>query len=142
MSFSHETIERFNTYKAEVEAQGRRFDPMDVGVCRAFYVAKDAADKARAVEARLANQQRMTRLATDPGATVKSSMLSFDHTLDAAADPLRRLPAPVLEHETRHPEEEDRHGEGDQQVPEDDLPGGETVEGLSCLLHPQEDRHQ
>jgi alkanesulfonate monooxygenase SsuD/methylene tetrahydromethanopterin reductase-like flavin-dependent oxidoreductase (luciferase family) len=40
-------IERFNIYKAEVEACGRTFDPMDVGVCRAFYVAKDADDKAR-----------------------------------------------------------------------------------------------
>ena len=39
------TIERFNIYRAEVEACGRRFDPMDVGVARAFYVAKDAADK-------------------------------------------------------------------------------------------------
>src|SRR6476659_10905701 len=54
------TIERFNIYKAEVEACGRRFDPMDVGVARAFYVAKDAEDKAKAVEMRLANQRRMT----------------------------------------------------------------------------------
>jgi alkanesulfonate monooxygenase SsuD/methylene tetrahydromethanopterin reductase-like flavin-dependent oxidoreductase (luciferase family) len=80
------TIERLQIYKAEVEACGRRFDPMDVGVCRAFYVAKDAADKRQAVETRLANQQRMTKLATDPGAATKSSMLSFDHTLDAAAE--------------------------------------------------------
>jgi alkanesulfonate monooxygenase SsuD/methylene tetrahydromethanopterin reductase-like flavin-dependent oxidoreductase (luciferase family) len=80
------TIERFNIYKAEVEACGRNFDPMDVGVCRAFYVAKNAEDKAKAIEARLANQQRTSKLATEPGATVKSSMLSFDHTLDAAAE--------------------------------------------------------
>jgi alkanesulfonate monooxygenase SsuD/methylene tetrahydromethanopterin reductase-like flavin-dependent oxidoreductase (luciferase family) len=79
------TIERFNIYKAEVEAAGRRFDAQDVGVCRAFYVAKDAADKQKAVEARLANQQRMSKLA-DPAGTGKSSMLSFDHTLDAAAE--------------------------------------------------------
>ena len=77
------TIERFNIYKAEVEALGRRFDPMDVGVARAFYVAKDAEDKRKAVEARLANQRRMTELAAAPGAA-KSSMLSFDYTLDAA----------------------------------------------------------
>src|SRR5688572_8204573 len=79
------TIERFNIYKAEVEAAGRRFDAQDVGVCRAFYVAKDAADKQKEVEARLANQQRMSKLA-DPAGTGKSSMLSFDHTLDAAAE--------------------------------------------------------
>src|SRR5712671_5485500 len=79
------TIERFNIYKAEVEACGRSFSAMDVGVCRAFYVAKNAEDKARAIEARLANQQRMSKLATAPGA-VKSSMLSFDYTLDAAEE--------------------------------------------------------
>src|SRR5712671_4272844 len=79
------TIERFNIYKTEVEACGRRFDPMDVGVARAFYVAKDAEDKRKAVETRLANQRRMTELATAPGA-VKSSMLSFDYTLDAAEE--------------------------------------------------------
>ena len=78
-------VERFNIYKDEVEALGRRFDPMDVGVARAFYVAKDADDKRKAVEARLANQRRMTELAAAPGA-VKSSMLSFDYTLDAAEE--------------------------------------------------------
>src|SRR4051794_24587938 len=80
------TIERFNIYKAEVEACGRTFDPMDVGVCRAFYVATNEADRVKAVEARLANQTRLARLAPDPNATVKSSMLSFDQTLDAAAE--------------------------------------------------------
>src|SRR5436309_592109 len=75
------TIERFNIYRAEVEACGRRFDPADVGVARAFYVAKDDADLHKAIEQRLANQQRMTKLASDPNATTKSSMISFDHTL-------------------------------------------------------------
>src|SRR5947208_1329689 len=42
------TIERFNIYKAEVEACGRSFDANDVGVCRAFYVAQNAEDKAKA----------------------------------------------------------------------------------------------
>ena len=37
------------------------FDAQDVGVARAFYVAKDAADKRQAVEARLANQRRDDR---------------------------------------------------------------------------------
>ena len=59
---------------------------MDVGVSRAFYVAKNAEDQAKAVEARLANQQRLARLAVDPSGKVKSSMLSFDQTLDAAAE--------------------------------------------------------
>jgi alkanesulfonate monooxygenase SsuD/methylene tetrahydromethanopterin reductase-like flavin-dependent oxidoreductase (luciferase family) len=79
------TVERFNIYRAEVEAQGGRFNPADVGVCRAFYVAKDSTDKKKAVEARLSNQKRMSKLA-DPTGAGKSSMLSFDHTLDAAAE--------------------------------------------------------
>src|SRR5712691_8555644 len=41
-------IERFNLYKAEVEACGRHFDPTDVGLSRAFYVARNAEDKAKA----------------------------------------------------------------------------------------------
>ena len=44
-----------------------RFDPMDVGGRRAFFVAKNAEDKAKAIEARLANQQRLAKLAQMPG---------------------------------------------------------------------------
>jgi alkanesulfonate monooxygenase SsuD/methylene tetrahydromethanopterin reductase-like flavin-dependent oxidoreductase (luciferase family) len=79
-------IERFNIYRAEVEACGRVFDPMDVAVSRAFYVSKDAEDKAKAIEARLANQQRLARLAQTPGGDSRSSMLSFDQTLEAAGE--------------------------------------------------------
>jgi len=79
-------IERFNIYKTEVEACGRKFDPMDVAVCRAFFVARNAEEKAKAVEARLANQTRLAKLAQTPDGNSKSSMLSFDQTLDAAAE--------------------------------------------------------
>ncbi len=79
-------IERFNIYKAEVEACGRTFDPMDVAVSRAFFVAKNAKEKADAIEARLANQTRLAKLAQTPDGSSKSSMLSFDQTLDAAAE--------------------------------------------------------
>src|SRR5215475_15813797 len=47
-------IARFNLFRAEVEKRGRTFDPMTVAVARAFYVARDVADKASAVERRLA----------------------------------------------------------------------------------------
>src|SRR5262249_24840042 len=50
--------ERVALFRAEVEKRGRRFDPMDVGVARAFYVAKDAADKEAAIERRLIAQRR------------------------------------------------------------------------------------
>jgi alkanesulfonate monooxygenase SsuD/methylene tetrahydromethanopterin reductase-like flavin-dependent oxidoreductase (luciferase family) len=79
-------IDRFNIYKAEVEAMGRKFDPMDVAVSRAFYVAKNDEDKKKAIEARLANQTRLAKLSQTPDGYSKSSMLSFDQTLDAAAE--------------------------------------------------------
>ena len=79
-------IERFNIYKAEVEAMGKRFDPMDVAVSRAFFVAKNDEEKKKAIEARLANQTRLAKLAQTPDGNSKSSMLSFDQTLDAAAE--------------------------------------------------------
>ncbi len=80
-------IERFNTYKAEVEKSGRRFDPMDVAVSRAFFVARSAEEKAKAIETRFANQQRLIRAdATPDGKKSSASLLSFDQTLDAAGD--------------------------------------------------------
>ena len=80
------TIERFNIYKTEVEKLGRRFDPMDVGVSRAFFVARTAEEKAKAVEARFANQQRLTKAGSPPGEKSTASLLSFDQTLDAAGE--------------------------------------------------------
>src|SRR5688572_3858869 len=80
------TIERFNIYKAEVEKSGRRFDPMDVGVSRAFFVARDAEEKAKAVETRFANQQRLVKAGSAPDEKSTASLLSFDQTLDAAGE--------------------------------------------------------
>jgi alkanesulfonate monooxygenase SsuD/methylene tetrahydromethanopterin reductase-like flavin-dependent oxidoreductase (luciferase family) len=77
-------IERFNLFKSEVEKRGRTFDPMTVAVARAFYVAKDAADKASAVERRLAATRRMTNLAQSPAGDNKSSMVSFADTREAS----------------------------------------------------------
>jgi alkanesulfonate monooxygenase SsuD/methylene tetrahydromethanopterin reductase-like flavin-dependent oxidoreductase (luciferase family) len=79
-------VERFNLFRTETEKRGRRFDPMDVGVCRAFYVAKDAADKARAVEHRLAAQRRMTSLASTADQKSTSSMMSFADTREASEE--------------------------------------------------------
>jgi alkanesulfonate monooxygenase SsuD/methylene tetrahydromethanopterin reductase-like flavin-dependent oxidoreductase (luciferase family) len=77
-------IERFNLFKAEVEKRGRSFDPMTVAVARAFYVARDAADKASAVERRLSATRRMTSLAQSPAGDNKSSMVSFADTREAS----------------------------------------------------------
>jgi alkanesulfonate monooxygenase SsuD/methylene tetrahydromethanopterin reductase-like flavin-dependent oxidoreductase (luciferase family) len=77
-------IERFDLFKTEVEKRGRAFDPMTVAVARAYYVAKDAADKASAIERRLAATRRMTNLARAPGGDNKSSMMSFADTREAS----------------------------------------------------------
>ena len=58
------------TFKSAVEAQGRHFDPMQVGVTRAFFVADDAAEKEAALGRRLANRVRQLKLATRPDGTV------------------------------------------------------------------------
>jgi alkanesulfonate monooxygenase SsuD/methylene tetrahydromethanopterin reductase-like flavin-dependent oxidoreductase (luciferase family) len=82
---SPETIlERFAIFKSAVEELGRNFDPMTVAVARAYYVARDAADKAKAVENRLAATRRMTNLAQTPSGDSKSSMVSFADTREAS----------------------------------------------------------
>src|SRR6266403_730453 len=57
-------------YKAAVEASGRRFDPLSVGVTRAFFVADSKDEKEEALERRLANRVRQLKLATQPDGTV------------------------------------------------------------------------
>jgi alkanesulfonate monooxygenase SsuD/methylene tetrahydromethanopterin reductase-like flavin-dependent oxidoreductase (luciferase family) len=80
------TGERLAWFKQEVEARGRVFDPLEVGVARAFYVAKDAADKQAALERRLAAQQRQHALAQTPGGDNKASIMSFADTTGANED--------------------------------------------------------
>jgi alkanesulfonate monooxygenase SsuD/methylene tetrahydromethanopterin reductase-like flavin-dependent oxidoreductase (luciferase family) len=77
-------IERFNLFRSEVEKRGRTFDPMMVAVARAYYVARDQADKASAIERRLAATRRMTTLAQSPAGDNKSTMVSFADTREAS----------------------------------------------------------
>ncbi len=57
-------------YRAAVEASGRRFDPLAVGVTRAFFVADGKTEREAALERRLANRVRQLKLATQPDGTV------------------------------------------------------------------------
>ncbi|HSF34041.1 MAG TPA: LLM class flavin-dependent oxidoreductase [Candidatus Tectomicrobia bacterium] len=57
-------------FKATVEANGQRFDPMQVGVTRAFFVTDTKAEREAALERRLQNRVRQLRLATRPDGTV------------------------------------------------------------------------
>jgi len=58
------------TYKSEIEAQGRTFDPMQVAVTRAFFVCDSRPERDAAMERRLANRLRQLKLATTPDGTV------------------------------------------------------------------------
>jgi alkanesulfonate monooxygenase SsuD/methylene tetrahydromethanopterin reductase-like flavin-dependent oxidoreductase (luciferase family) len=78
--------ERIALFKAGVERQGRRFDPMEVGVARAFYVAKDEADKEAALERRLAAQRRLTAISQRPDGLNKASILAFSDTREASEE--------------------------------------------------------
>ena len=51
--------ERITSFKAAVRERGRLFDPLEVGVARAFYVAKSQADKDAALERRMEAQRRL-----------------------------------------------------------------------------------
>jgi alkanesulfonate monooxygenase SsuD/methylene tetrahydromethanopterin reductase-like flavin-dependent oxidoreductase (luciferase family) len=62
-SLADEILEQVAQFRSEVEARGRPFDPMHVGVARAVYVAKDAADKAAAIERRYQGHMRINALA-------------------------------------------------------------------------------
>jgi alkanesulfonate monooxygenase SsuD/methylene tetrahydromethanopterin reductase-like flavin-dependent oxidoreductase (luciferase family) len=78
--------ERIALFKAEVERRGRRFDPMEIGVARAFYVAKDEADKEAALERRLAAQRRLTAISQRPDGSNKASILAFSDTREASEE--------------------------------------------------------
>ena len=85
---SFETVaERIAVFKAAVEERGRAFDPMDVGVARAFYVAKDQADKNAALERRLEAQRRLEAISSAPdGTKSKASIMAYSDTREASED--------------------------------------------------------
>jgi alkanesulfonate monooxygenase SsuD/methylene tetrahydromethanopterin reductase-like flavin-dependent oxidoreductase (luciferase family) len=79
--------ERIAIFKEAVEARGRAFDPMDVGVARAFFVAKDQADKDAALERRLEAQRRLAAISNSPdGTKSKASIMAFSDTREASEE--------------------------------------------------------
>jgi alkanesulfonate monooxygenase SsuD/methylene tetrahydromethanopterin reductase-like flavin-dependent oxidoreductase (luciferase family) len=76
--------ERIALFKAEVEARGRVFDPMSVAVTRSINVVTTAAEREKALEARLLARRRMERLAQRPDGRNQASMMSYADTLEAA----------------------------------------------------------
>jgi alkanesulfonate monooxygenase SsuD/methylene tetrahydromethanopterin reductase-like flavin-dependent oxidoreductase (luciferase family) len=69
--------ERIALFKSEVEARSARFDPMSVAVARDVYVARDAADKAQALERNARMRQRTIEVARAPGQQRGSHVLAY-----------------------------------------------------------------
>jgi alkanesulfonate monooxygenase SsuD/methylene tetrahydromethanopterin reductase-like flavin-dependent oxidoreductase (luciferase family) len=63
-------------FRSEVETRGRRFEPMQVGVARAVHFARDAEDRAAALERRFQGHMRIIRLAERPGGDGRSRFKS------------------------------------------------------------------
>ena len=76
--------ERIALYRAEVEARGRTFDPMSVGVTRSINVVRTAEELERALEVRIAGRRRTARLALPPDGKHPSVVRTFADTREAA----------------------------------------------------------
>src|SRR5438477_4810219 len=76
--------DRIALFKAEVEARGRRFDPMQVAVTRSVNVVKTAAERQKALETRMAARERVHNLAQRPDGQNNSTIMTYAHTLEAA----------------------------------------------------------
>ncbi len=77
--------QRIALFKAEVEARGRTFRPMEVAVARDIHVAQDEADKAAALERNAKFRQRTYDVSRTPGKQGGSHMLSYEHTPESTA---------------------------------------------------------
>jgi alkanesulfonate monooxygenase SsuD/methylene tetrahydromethanopterin reductase-like flavin-dependent oxidoreductase (luciferase family) len=81
-----ETGRRFNLYKDEMIRHGFGFNPNQVGVARAFYVAKDEADKQAALDRRLQAQRRLHTISQTPDNDNKASIMAFSDTREASEE--------------------------------------------------------
>ena len=69
--------ERIAIYRAERDANGLAFDPMQVAVARQLYVAKDAADKEAALVRQAEYTKRTVDVSRDPSAKTGSHVLAY-----------------------------------------------------------------
>jgi alkanesulfonate monooxygenase SsuD/methylene tetrahydromethanopterin reductase-like flavin-dependent oxidoreductase (luciferase family) len=81
-----ETVNRFNTYKAAMLANGFGFDPFQVGVARAFFVADTAEEKDAAVERRMTAQRRLHAISQRPDGNNTASIMAFSDTREASEE--------------------------------------------------------
>ncbi len=81
---STETVgERLALFRAEYEARGRTFDPMDVAVARNLYVARDAVDAQTALARLAQTHARMVALAQHPDGRNQSHITAYAGTSGA-----------------------------------------------------------
>ena len=78
------TLERLRVYREAVEAAGRRFDPMNVGVARGITIIRNEEEREQALGRRMASLDRMNRLATTADRRYVSSMASDPNLRQAA----------------------------------------------------------
>ena len=77
--------ERIAIFKAEVEARGRVFDPMTVGVTRSINIVTTPPDLQRAMENRIAGRRRIDRLAIRPDGPAANRAHLTDEEICASA---------------------------------------------------------
>src|SRR5271169_3928305 len=77
-ALAEETLEQVAQFRREVEALGRPFNPMQVGVARAVHIAKDAADKEAATERRYQGHMRINALARRPDGEARTRFKSHE----------------------------------------------------------------
>jgi alkanesulfonate monooxygenase SsuD/methylene tetrahydromethanopterin reductase-like flavin-dependent oxidoreductase (luciferase family) len=80
------TLERVRIYREAVEAAGRAFDPMSVGVARGLAIVRTEEERAQALVKRMQALGRMNRLASSADGSYVSSMASDPDTRKAAED--------------------------------------------------------
>ncbi len=69
--------ERIGIYKAERQAHGLPFEPMQIAVARQLYVARDAADKAAALKRQAAYTKRTVDVSRKPDGKRGSHVLAY-----------------------------------------------------------------
>ncbi len=69
--------ERIALFKAECEARGRAFDPMDVAVARNLYLARDADDASEALARQASVHDRMIERSRGPEGSRRSHIMAY-----------------------------------------------------------------
>jgi alkanesulfonate monooxygenase SsuD/methylene tetrahydromethanopterin reductase-like flavin-dependent oxidoreductase (luciferase family) len=81
-----ETIHRFNVYRDAMVENGFGFAPTQVGVARAFFVARDDAEKEAALDRRIAAQRRLHAISQRPDGNNTASIMAFSDTREASEE--------------------------------------------------------